>query len=609
VLAGLAIEGWTGFSLLRRYLAVPQDPPRALAQRIRSSVPWEGRGDLEARTVRFAFLADSLTTNLQDPLVLECLARGIVPHQYHARAGHISREIRDPASGLWAEERDVVVVAVSPSRNVETARIGSADRPFADAFLDGLLEDLRILRDKCGAVLLVHNFLPPEFRVFGLHDWRERGGVGESYARLNLALAERCRELPDVYVVDLGLLVALSGARWWSVHKTWFLGTFSLPDDLAPLLCREYAAAGAARRGLLRKCLVLDLDDTLWGGVVGEVGAAEIQIGGGYPGNIYQEIQRIVRQLHEGGLILAINSRNDEEDAWRPFEARTEMVLRRKDFSAWRINWQDKAANLRELAQELSLGLDSMVVLDNDPVTSSWIEQRLPEVHVLPARDPLDMVRVLATSRLFADLSRTAEDLIRGRSQAAVRRKEQSAAIDRETFLADLNLVVTVGRASSDQLPRLVQLSQRSNQFNLTTRRYTHAQLEELSRRLDSEVLYCACRERFADEGITGLVTVRKQGAEWTMDTLALSCRVLGWGVERALVAAVCLIATDAGATGLEGQYIPTLRNRQTEWFYRDLGFSLVRTSDAGSAWRLALPPEEDLNPGWISLHIAPAAR
>jgi len=604
IVEDLAREGWRGFARLRRYLADRPGEWRALARQVRS-VAWERRGDLEARRVRFAFLGDSSTANLQDPLLLECLARGVVPAQYHAPTAHVSREIRDPASGLWAHRPDVVVLAVSPARRAEGADGGGDGTPSA-AFLDSLVEDLRLLRAGGDPLLLVHNFLAPEFRPLGLHDWRETEGLAEKYSRLNHALAERCREIPGTHVVDLAHLGALSGARWWTLHKTWFLGGLGFPEEVAPLLCREYAAFGAALRGLARKCLVVDLDDTLWGGVVGEAGAEGVEVGADYPGNIFREIQRVVGALRERGVVLAINSSNNEEDAWRPFERRPEMALRREDFAAWRINWQDKAANLRELSAELRLGLDAFVFLDNDPVVQGWIEEQLPEVHVLPARDPLHMLHALASSRLFEGLERTAEDGLRGRSYSAanVRRREEQTAADREAFLAELDLSVTVGRAAADQLPRLAQLSQRTNQFNLTTRRYTHPQLAELCAAADAVVLSCACRDRFADEGVTGVVILRKPGAEWVVDTFALSCRVLGWGVERALAAAFCRIAAEAGAVGLEGQYLPTAKNRQTEFFYRDLGFTPVAASEAGSRWRLALPAPADLAPPWIRLRV-----
>jgi FkbH-like protein len=356
------------------------------------------------------------------------------------------------------------------------------------------------------------------------------------------------------------------------------LANAAFPEELGSLLATEYAATGAALRGLVRKCLVLDLDDTLWGGVVGELGPDGIQIGPSYPGNIYQAIQHAARRAHEDGVLLALNSSNNEADAWQVFERRKDMVLERRHFSAYRINWRDKVDNLREMADELNLGLDSIVVLDNDPVHQAWIEERLPEVHVIPASDALDMLQALAAGRLFAGYRSTAQDRARPQSYvaAARRRTEETAAADRETFLAGLGLTVNVGRATPDALPRLAQMAQRTNQFNLTTRRYTESQIAALCASPEVEVLWAACCDRFADEGITGLAILRGPGDEWLIDTFLLSCRVLGRGVERALAAAVCRTAAARGVRHLRGEYIRTPRNTPAADFYREIGFTAV---------------------------------
>jgi FkbH-like protein len=217
---------------------------------------------------------------------------------------------------------------------------------------------------------------------------------------------------------------------------------------------------------------------------------------------------------------------------------------------------------------------------------------------------------VLATTRLFEGLSRTAEDALRSQSYAAasLRRRERDAAADRAAFLAELRLEVGVGRASQEQLTRLAQLSQRTNQFNLTARRYSQSQLAELAGSRGADVLYCSCRDRFADEGIAGLVVLRKGEAAWAVEAFALSCRVLGWGVERALAAAACRVAGSGGALELRGEYVATGRNRQTESFYKELGFSPLTQAEAGSTWRLELAGLEDLTPPWIQLRLEGAA-
>jgi FkbH-like protein len=605
VLDRLRLAGWKGFALLRRYRSELSGSARPLVRGLRS-LAWERRDDYEGRRVRFAFTADASTANLEDALWLESLDRGIVPVSYHSALRQVTRELRDPASGLYAHEPDVAVVAASFPADPDAG----SDAVSPDAFLDALAADLRAFRARSSAVLLVHGFVAPEFRPLGIHDWREPKGLFELYARLNLGLAERCRDIADTHVVDVGRHLARSGASWSTLHRSAFLAGVAASENLAPFLCRDYAAAGAARRGLVRKVLALDLDDTLWGGVVGEVGAAKVQVGNDHPGNIFRAIQRAAQKLHERGVVLAINSRNEEEDGWAPFRTRPEMALERRHFAAWRINWKDKATNMRELASELRLGLDSFVMLDNDPVQRAWVEDQIPEVHVIPAGDPLDMLRALADQRLFDGLSHTPEDALRAASYTAAtrRREEDASAVDRAAFLAGLGLVVTVRRASPAELPRLAQLAERTNQFNLTTRRYSEAEIARACAEPDTVVLSCSSRDRFAADGIVGLAILKGGGPEWVVDTLLLSCRVLGWGVERALLAAACRVAAERGASSLRGEFIPSAKNGIAKGFYAEAGFSRLDSGEERQAWRLALPAPADVAPAWIELVLEEAA-
>lgn len=603
VMAELRRPGWRGSSLLRRYRAENPAQSRVLGRELRS-VRWETRDDLEQRLVRFGFVGSAGTANLDGLLVLESLERGIVPSAYHAATRETARELCDPGSGLYAHRPDIVVVATSLPGEALSA--GRSDPDRASIFVRALVDELLAFRSRSNAVLLVHSFVAPEFRPLGLGDWREKGGVLETFSRLNAILVQALRDIPDAHLIDLNQLVALSGVSWWTLHRSRFVADVAAEAALASCLCRDYAAFGAALRGFGRKCLVLDLDDTLWGGVVSEVGAEEVEIGGDYPGNVFRAIQDVARQLQSRGVILAINSRNFDTDAWRPFRCRPEMLLKPEHFSAWRINWNDKVANLKELAEELQLGLDSLVMLDNDPVEQAWVERHLPEVHVIPASDPLEMLHALATQRLFEGLGRTAEDTRRAGSYAAAskRRDEAGSAADRSAFLAGLDLTVKVGLGGPREVPRLAQLAQRANQFNMTTKRYSEAQIREFCADRHVRVLYCACSDRFSDEGIVGMAVLRDSGAEWVLDSFLLSCRVLGWGIERALIDGVICVAASVGATALRGEYLPTSRNGLAEGFYRDLGFTSVPSDAGGAAWSLALPVAERFVPEWVQLEI-----
>jgi FkbH-like protein len=585
VLAALAQPGWRGFARLRRYRAESADPQRPLVRALRS-VPWSGRGDLEARAVRVAFVGTASTANLDDALWLEALDRGLVPETQHSGSRQPSRELRDPAGELTAFRPDAVVVAAEPAAGDDPA-----------AFVADLIADLRAFRAHSQALLLVHGLVEPDAPPCGI------AGAPGPHAAAQAALVAGCREIADAWVVDVAGALLRGGARWATLHRGRFVGGLALPAEAALPLARDYAALLAARRGLARKVLALDLDDTLWGGVVGEAGASGLALGRDFPGNVFVALQQVVRRLRDRGVLLALLSRNDEDAGWAPFRERPEMVLRREDVAAFRIDWQDKAQNLRALAAELRLGTDSFVFLDNDPVQRAWMEEQLPEVYVIPAGDPLDMLHALAATRVFDGLGATAEDALRAESYAAGarRRQEETAAPDREAFLASLGLEVTVLRATSAHVARVAQLTQRTNQFNLTTRRYTEGEIRALLDAQDVDVVCCSCRDRFAEEGVVGVAVLRTAGALAEIEALLVSCRVLGRGVEHAFGAAVARIAAARGATHVRGAFVRTAKNGLAEGFYSELGFAAE--DDEGGRWRHAADPPPPA-PAWIDLRL-----
>lgn len=599
VRAALSQEGWRGFMLARRFVTEAPRQWRALA-RLARTVPWAARSDLTARQVRFSLLGSFSTGNIAEALTLAALERGVLPSIYQAPFNQASLAIRDPASQLYASQPDVVVLAIDPA---DRAPLSRRDVDVA-GFLDELMREVELAHARSGALVLVHNFLAPEFRAAGMQGWRYAAAEAEFHTRLNLALAERCRTLSWAHVIDVARLQAILGGRWPTLHQPRFLGAYRCTEDLAFAVAREYAAIAAALKGFTKKCLVVDLDNTLWGGVVAEEGVHGIAIGGGYPGNLYHELQLLLRRLHERGVLLAINSKNNEADGWAPFHQRSEMLLQSAHFSAWRINWLDKATNLREIARELNLGLDSLVVLDDNPVERRWMEEAVPEVFVLPASDPLDMLRAVSTTLLFDGLEHSREDGLRAQSYAASAQRaaaqEHSASLD--DFLAGLRLKIEVFRPQAGHLARVAQLTQKTNQFNLTTRRYTQEQLQEFSSDETVEVWCCSVCDRFADEGIVGVVILRRRERQCLIDTLLLSCRVLGRGVERALLWAACQRAAEWGMQVMQGEYRRSEKNGQTARFFREQGFTLIQEEPYGSMWTLALPAPRAMLPDWVTL-------
>ena len=337
-----------------------------------------------------------------------------------------------------------------------------------------------------------------------------------------------------------------------------------------------------------KKCLVLDLDNTLWGGVLGEDGVDGIKLGGDYPGNAFAEWQRALLQLARNGVILAVCSKNNKADVIQAWETNPFMVLKREHFSATRINWQDKATNLREIADELNIGLDSFVFLDDSPAERELIRQLLPQVEVPEFPDKPHQLMPFFQSlveRFFRIYTVTDED--RAKTQQyrdnALRRAQQQRFTDLDSFLQSLSMELDIIPADEFNLPRIAQMTQKTNQFNLTTRRYTQADIQQ---RIDAGWhVYClSVRDRFGDSGITGAIMLEPQGGGvMAVDSLLLSCRILGRGIEQAFTASVFNLLRAGGCSQVEAAYLPTAKNGQTAAFYDGMGMTCTATGPDGS--------------------------
>ena len=337
-----------------------------------------------------------------------------------------------------------------------------------------------------------------------------------------------------------------------------------------------------------KKCLVLDLDNTLWGGVLGEDGIDGIKLGGDYPGKAYSYWQRSLLELAHNGMILAVCSKNNEADVLEAWEKNPAMVLKREHFSAMRINWRDKATNMRELADELNIGLDSMVFLDDSPEERELVKQMLPEVEVpdFPEK-PYELMPFFKSlvEKYFRIYTITSEDRSKAEQYLANARRnaEQARFIDLESYLYSLDMQLDIMPADEHNLPRIAQMTQKTNQFNLTTRRYDESGVQQ---HLDSGWhIYCmSMSDRFGDNGITGTIFVEPvNDTTVNIDTLLLSCRILGKGIEEAFVKTVFNLLRLDGYRKVTAAYIPTAKNGQTADFYDRMGMTCVGTDDDGT--------------------------
>ncbi len=337
----------------------------------------------------------------------------------------------------------------------------------------------------------------------------------------------------------------------------------------------------------MKKCLVLDLDNTLWGGIVGEDGIDNLALSLTPPGNGFLAFQQAILDHYDRGIILAINSRNNPDEAWNVIRTHPNMILKEHHFAAARMNWNDKAENLRELAKELNIGLDSMVFLDDDPTNRELVRAILPEVLVpeLPD-DPSRYARFLNSLGVFESAAITDEDKMRGNLYVTerLRREEEKTAQSKEEFLAGLGLELTVYMDDASALDRLAQLTEKTNQFNVLKRPYTAEELKTFVDKPDRHVIYARLQDKFGDYGIIALAIIEQQGETWHLSTLLMSCRVFGRGVEDAFLASIAELARAAGARYLTIAFEETEKNLPArEFVERRFGERRSMAADAAT--------------------------
>jgi FkbH-like protein len=581
---------------------------RALSRRFADAPP-EG---LETRPIRLAILGSSTVEHLFPGLRIGALRRGLWIDLHSVDYGQYLQAILDPASSLHRFKPDVILFAFEFS-HFFWGEAPATDGATAEATLEqtmGRLRDLwRKARDFFECAVLQQTVLPVALPLIGNNEHR----VPNAPLRLIRTLNERLRAESQEAGTDLLAIderVSSDGLGAWHDPVLWHRAKQEITPLAAPLYGELVARILAARQGRSAKCLVLDLDNTLWSGVVGDDGLDGIRLGPGSAiGEAHLAVQRYVRDLSRRGIILAVCSKNDEATALLPFENHPEMLLRRSDIACFVANSNDKAANIRGIAKALNIGLGAMVFLDDNPFERNLVRRELPMVSVPELPDePALYPRRLAEAGYFEAISITAEDTARTRQyQANVARESlRLGTTDLDSYLRSLEMELRWKPFDRLGVQRIVQLINKTNQFNLTTHRYTEPEVASLLD--DNEALTFQLRlvDRLGDNGIIGIVIGRKTSAEEIgLDTWLMSCRVLGRGVEKATLNVVTDEARRLGAKRLRGTYIPTSKNWMVNDHYLKLGFKESGFSKSGvQQWTLEL---NTFNPYTVWMNIRKA--
>lgn len=533
------------------------------------------QGYTHARECRLAVLGSSTTSLLVPVLEAMFLRDGVRAEIYEAPYGSIQQETLDPASGLARFKPGITMLAMN-WRDLDLAAV----TPKEEEWVERAAETYAALWARIGAISPGHVIQPafdyPAEEPYGYLGGMLPGGRTRIIERLN----RRLRELApaNVSILDIPAVQREVGSKRWESPGDWDRYRQHPAADALPFLADAQLAQIRAVLGLTRKVLVTDLDNTLWHGVIGEDGLNGIGIGPGSPaGEAHLRLQHYMLDLKKRGILLAVVSKNNADDARLPFQEHPQMALGLEDFAAFRANWDDKVSNLRVLARDLSLGADSFVFLDDNPLEREWVRSQMPEVAVVEIEAaPFNYVRQLDRGRYFEALTLSREDLERAEQYRVEAQREslRASAASLDEFLIGLRLEASVAPVSAANLARVTQLVNKTNQFNLTTRRYSEAQVEEIAGDPRGWAGAFQMSDCLGSYGLIGVLFCRPAGdATWEIDTLLMSCRTLGRQMEKFMLDRMLEAAARRGVSRIVGVYRPTKKNSMVSRLYDDFGF------------------------------------
>jgi FkbH-like protein len=545
---------------------------------------------------RLAVLSNSTVDLIAPALVASSARHGIALEVIQPSYDQVAQEAFTPDSRVNSSKPDAVLFALD--YRAMPLKLSPGDSETASAVVQDAIGYLQALRDgikaNTNAFCIFQTCAPPPETLFGSLDRTLPGTLRNLIDNINGELAGLVRGSGDVLLDVAGLAETVGLASWHDPHL-WNLAKFAFSDQLVPLYADHVARIVASLRGRSKKVLILDLDNTVWGGVIGDDGLDGIQVAQGDAlGEAHLAVQRLALDLRQRGIVLAVSSKNSDEVAREPFEKHPEMLLKLDHIAVFQANWNDKATNIQAIAEELCLGLDSMVFLDDNPVERGLVRKLVPQVSVpeLP-ENPAYYARTLAAAGYFEAPAFASEDLGRtGFYQDNARRaalQKQVGGVD--AYLASLEMTITFQPFDETGKARIVQLINKSNQYNLTTRRYTEPEVTAAEKDPMVFTLQVRLADIFGDNGMIGVVICRPGDAGvWEIDTWLMSCRVLGRRVEHMVLGHMLERARGAGIHKLAGTYRPTDRNKLVVDHYAKLGFAKIAEEVSGlTRWELAI--------------------
>jgi len=541
------------------------------------------------KVIKVAILGDTATQFLLQALRGAGFDKGFDLQIWEADFNQIERQVFDPASELYEFKPEIVIVFQSAHKLLATYNKLKPEKysSLADDQME-LVDSLNnTISSRLQSKIIYYNYTEINDAVFGNYANKVASSFLYQLRKLNYELMVFAAKNPDFYLCDISSLQNQFGKTSF-FHTSVYINTeMVLSIDILPEVASKTIDLIAAMNGKFKKCLIIDLDNTMWGGIIGDDGLENIQLGSLGIGKAFTEFQYWIKKLKNRGIILAVCSKNTESVAKEPFEKHPDMLLRLEDFALFVANWENKADNIRYIQSVLNIGFDSMVFLDDNPFERNIVRQNIPDITVpeLP-EDPADYLEYLYQLNLFETISFSNEDVERT-TQYQVEAKRnvlKKSFTNEDDFLKSLHMVSLVEPFNKFNSPRVAQLSQRSNQFNLRTVRYTETAIELLANgNKDYHTFSFTLEDKYGDNGLICVIILKNEDSNILfIDTWLMSCRVLKRGMEHFVLNTIVNYANEKGYSIIKGEYIPTAKNEMVKHHYLKLGFQ-----QAGNLWEL----------------------
>lgn len=542
--------------------------------------------------IRLALLADNATQQLVKVLKAAIFAKGFYPVIYEGEFNSIPLEVFNPESNLFNFDPDYVLLNLSSQGYRERFYAVKQEEKehLPENYVNELTSYLEILTEKQCEVI-VNTLAMPLERFFGNYSANTLYSLYGSILEVNKLIRQCVKKMAGCHLNDIKFIAAHIGINHWYDEKLWTHSKYMCAPKYFPRIAESVANIISAKKGKITKCIVLDLDNTLWGGVIGDDGVQGVEIGKLGVGEAYGQFQKYLLELKNRGYILAVCSKNEHENAILPFKEHPNMKLKEEDFAVFVANWNNKGSNIKHIAKVLNIGLDSMVFIDDSPFERNQVREMVPEVIVpeMP-EDPSEFVPFLESLGLFEAVAFSPDDRKRAgmyREQAQ-RAKEELRFENIDDYLKSLDMKICVSRFDEFNLPRIAQLLQRSNQFNLRTKRYSEQNCKEFMKNKERYFpLYIKLKDKFGDYGLISVICTEQNHDTLEILEYVMSCRVLNRGVEQFAMNQLVEYCKNNGLTKIKGEYIPTKKNKMVREFYKQFGFELVSEKDEILTWML----------------------